>query len=111
MGPLRGASLVTVAAALLVVAVPLSAISQHVLRQNADKIAAAPVAAAWAEQEQWTVTGISFSGSVLRIEAIGPAPEADPGTLRTALDEAGLADVDVDVTLVIGGTRRLPASE
>ncbi|MBD7951970.1 MULTISPECIES: DUF389 domain-containing protein [Oerskovia] len=110
VGPLRGASLVTVAAALLVVAVPLSAISQHVLRQNADKIAAAPVAAAWAEQEQWTITGIAFSGSVLRIEAIGPAPEADPGTLRTALDEAGLADVDVDVTLVIGGTRRLPAT-
>src|SRR5690349_19204561 len=75
VGPLRGASLVTVAAALLVVAVPLSAISQHVLRHNADKIAAAPVAAEWAEQEQWTVTGISFSGSVLRIEAIGPAPE------------------------------------
>ncbi|MNW63033.1 hypothetical protein D3C74_412000 [compost metagenome] len=68
------------------------------------------MAQAWAEQESWTITGISFSGSVLRIEAIGPAPEADAATLRAALDEAGLADVDVDVTLVIGGTRRLPAT-
>ncbi|KOS56581.1 MULTISPECIES: DUF389 domain-containing protein [Rhodococcus] len=108
VGDLRGLSLLTVVAAVVVVAVPLGLSSARVIWQETLKADAAPVAERWAQEQGWAITGIGFRQSVLWIEALGPPPEADPATLRDALDEAGLRDVDVEVSLVIGGTRRLP---
>ncbi|MGW3480990.1 DUF389 domain-containing protein [Rhodococcus indonesiensis] len=108
VGDLRGLSLLTVVAAVVVVAVPLGLSSARVIRQETLKADVAPVAERWAQEQGWAITDIGFRQSVLWIEALGPPPEADPATLRDALDEAGLRDVDVEITLVIGGTRRLP---
>ena len=47
----------------------------------------------------------------MQITAIGQPPEASPASLRAALDQAGLADVDVHVTLALGGSLDLPATE
>jgi hypothetical protein len=40
--------------------------------------------------------------------ALGPPPEVDPDDLRSQLDAAGLAHVDLGIDLVVGGTRELP---
>jgi hypothetical protein len=44
----------------------------------------------------------------IRLVAIGPPPEVDPETLRAELDLAGL-DLDLVISLVVGGQRELPA--
>ena len=93
-----------------IVAIPLaagtiwSAVAHQVVLQ------AQPVAEQWADQEGWTVTRVAFEQGNLIIEALGSLPEADPSQLRTDLDEAGLAAVDAEVTLVIGGTKELPGT-
>jgi uncharacterized hydrophobic protein (TIGR00271 family) len=109
VGPMRNWSLVAVLAALAILAVPLAWGSSVVVRQEALVARATPTAQEWAESQGWQIGDIAVREGALRIVALGPAPEADPSTLRRALDEAGLADVDVRVTLVIGGSKDLPA--
>ena len=53
---------------------------------------------------------MAYRQGVLYVVAIGQPPEADDAALRGELDDAGLEDVDVEVTLVIGGSRRLDAT-
>ena len=108
VGRLRGASLVVVVVTLLLIAVPLTVGSLQVYRQQMTIAAAQPVADAWADAEGWQVVTMSFTGSTLQITALGRPPEADATSLRRDLDEAGLADVDTRVTLVVGGSQDLP---
>lgn len=110
VGPLRGSRLALIAGILVLIAVPLGIGSWQVYRQQTILAAAEPVATAWAESEGWLVNEVSYRGDVLRIIAVGPPPEADGTALRAALDDAGLADVDARVTLVIGGSRDLPGA-
>jgi uncharacterized hydrophobic protein (TIGR00271 family) len=109
VGVLRGSRLVLVAGVLVLIAVPLGIGSWQVYRQQMILAAAEPVASAWAESEGWLVNEVTYRGDLLRIIAVGPPPEADEEALRRALDDAGLTAVDARVTLVIGGSRELPA--
>jgi len=105
----RGALLVVIGTVILV-AIPLawgtavSAYEQTVVRR------AQPVAEQWAAQEGWIITDVGYRQGQLRIAALGALPEADPAQLRSDLDAAGLGSVDTNVTLVIGGSKELPAT-
>jgi len=109
VGALRVGALVTVAAAVLVVTIPLGVGSSHVVQQELILSRATPVAAEWAESQGWQLSDITVRQGVLRITALGPPPTIQEAGLRERLDAAGLADVDARVTLVLGGSRDLPA--
>ncbi|MEJ2865386.1 hypothetical protein [Actinomycetospora flava] len=97
-------------ASLIVVAVPLGVGSYQVFRAQSIVTAAQPVADDWARSRSWQVVDVTMQQGVLQIVAGGPPPGADPGALRAALDGAGLADVSVRLSEVLGGSRDLPAS-
>ena len=110
VGRLTGRTLVTVGAMVLLVAVPLAFGSSQVYREQHIIAQAKPVASTWAGAQGWQVTEVAYRQNALRVVALGPPPEADAGSLRAALDAAGLSDVDVRVTLVVGGSKDLPAT-
>lgn len=60
-----------------------------------------------AEDQNWTVTDVFLRGGTLHVVALGAIPEADPADLRDDLDAAGLEDTDVEVTLIVGGSKLL----
>lgn len=110
VGELSGRTLAVVGCSLVLVAAPLSFGSVQVARDQLAIASAEPVADVWASEQGWAVNDVFVRGGTLHIVALGRPPEAEVASLRTALDEAGLADLDVEVTLVVGGTRELPAS-
>jgi uncharacterized hydrophobic protein (TIGR00271 family) len=111
VGRLRARTMVVVGLLVLVVAVPLGIGSYQVFRDHAIVVTAQPVAERWAETHSWDVVAVTVQEGVLQVEASGPPPSADGASLRQALDEAGLADVPAHLSLVVGGSRDLPATE
>jgi uncharacterized hydrophobic protein (TIGR00271 family) len=109
IGELRGRTLATVGALVVLVAVPLGLGSWNVTQEQLLVSRSQGVAAEWAEAAGWTVTDVSLRQGVLHVVAIGRPPEASEETLRQALDRDGLAEVDVSVTLLYGGSRVLTA--
>jgi uncharacterized hydrophobic protein (TIGR00271 family) len=110
VGRLRTRTVVVVGLLVLVVAVPLAIGSYQVFRDHAIVVTAQPVAERWAAGHSWDVVGVTVREGVLQVAAAGPAPRADGASLRQALDEAGLADVPAHLSLVVGGSRDLPAT-
>ena len=109
LGRLRGWSLAVVVGLLLIVAVPLTVGSVTVARDELLAAQAKPVAEAWAAGNDWLVTNIQAQKGVLYVAALGSPPDASPRELRVSLDQAGLADVDLVVQLVLGGAATCPA--
>lgn len=108
VGRLAGRTLVVVLSSLALVAVPLTIGSQRLVSEQLTIAAARPAAEAWAADEGWRVTDVFVRNGVLHVVALGARPQARPAELRAGLDAAGLEDVDLEVTLVVGGTRELP---
>lgn len=108
VGHLSLATIVTAVGAVLVLAIPLGIGSAVVVQQELLVSRASPVATEWAQAQGWQISDISVREGVLRIVALGPPPTIQETGLREALDQAGLADVDARVTLVLGGSRELP---
>lgn len=109
VGLLRGRTLAFVATSVLLVAVPLFLGSAQVAREQLVLRAADPVVSAWAQERGWTVTDIVLRSSTLRVSALGPRATPGVDSLRTALDGAGLDDVDLQVEFGLGDTIRVPA--
>ena len=109
VGRLRGSTLLVIVMSVVLVAVPLGIGSAEVWKEQAAIAQARPVAEVWAESQGWWISDINYRQDALRIVALGPPPSIDAESLRDQLDAAGLADVNVRVTLVIGGSRDLPA--
>jgi uncharacterized hydrophobic protein (TIGR00271 family) len=109
LGRLRGSTLAGVILAVVLIAAPLVIGSVTVARQQAAITQAVPVARAWAESQGWQVVDVSFRQDALHVIALGPPPTIDEEALRDQLDAAGLADTNVSVSLLIGGTKELPA--
>lgn len=107
VGRLRGRSLATVAASLVLVAVPLAAGSVRVLQEQRLVSQAEPIAASWAAAKGWQVSDVFLRGSSLHVVVIGTPPGPEGDDLRAALDAEGLDDVDVELTLVVGGSEAL----
>jgi hypothetical protein len=66
------------------------------------------VAQSWAASQRWTVAGVSTHDRVVTVTALGPPPDADISELRREFNSNGLADVDLTVTLVVGGSGSCP---
>lgn len=109
VGQLSARTLAVVAGMLVVVSVPLGVGSWRVFQEERLIARAHPVASAWAAENDWRVNELAYRQDVLNVVVLGQLPLADTGELRTALDDAGLRDVHVRVTLVLGGSRDLPA--
>ncbi len=110
VGRLAGLTLVIVAGMVLLVAVPLTIGSREVLRQEQLTAEARHVTSAWADKRGWELTDVSYRQGVLNLLLFGPPPApTDTASLRAALDAAGLKNVRVRVSLVVGGSRDLPS--
>ncbi|MCM0619486.1 DUF389 domain-containing protein [Nocardioides bruguierae] len=107
---LAGRSLVIVIASVLVVSVPLAVGSRTVLREQLVVADAEPVARAWADGQGWELTDVELRNGTLVVVVIGPEARPDLAGLRPLLDEAGLADVDLDVTFLAGDSVLQPAT-
>lgn len=109
VGELRGRSLVVVGSLLVVVAIPLTAGSLAVAYDQLLASRARPIAEAWASQNQWLVTTLAVTNRDLVVTALGSPPDADPAELRAALNANGLAEMDLTVRLVLGGSAQCAA--
>jgi uncharacterized hydrophobic protein (TIGR00271 family) len=108
VGELTGRTLVAIGALVVLVAVPLAAGSAAVASDQRLAASARPLVATWASSAGWQVATVEARGGVLVVTALGPPPQADPAALRTSLNEAGFASADLQIRLVIGGTRFCP---
>ncbi len=108
LGRVGGGTLAVVVGSLVALAVPLGMGSAVVVEQELVLTRAAPVAAAWAESQGWQVSDLTFRQGVLHVVALGPPPTITETGLRERLDDAGLANVEARVTLVLGGSKDLP---
>lgn len=102
---LRGRTLVAVIASLIAVSSPLAAGSVSVAREQWVVAQARPLAEEWTESQGWELTDVFVRGRTLYIVALGLRPKADLDGLRADVSEAGLGDYEVEVTLVLGGSR------
>lgn len=108
-GRIHRGALAAVLGALVVLAVPLGLGSAFLVQQEVLVARATPPAREWAQSHGWQISEITFRQGTLRIVALGPPPSIDEAGLRRSLDDAGLSGVDVRVTLVLGGSKELPA--
>lgn len=103
-------SVAVIVGIVVLVAVPLAFGSSTVILDQRINIIATPIAKNWADQQGWQLTQISASQGTLNVVALGRPPELNPDTLRQQLNDAGLQDVDVNVSLVVGGSQNFPAT-
>jgi uncharacterized hydrophobic protein (TIGR00271 family) len=94
------AATVVVVIAVIALALPLSATSQRIAAETLRHGQVTDVATAWADARGWELLGVEDIPSGVEVRAAGPLPVPDAGTLRTALDADGLADLDVRLELV-----------
>ena len=66
------------------------------------------VAEHWASDAGWSVIGVTATGDRVLVNATGPRPTPDLAVLRDDLATAGLAGLDVRVSLVTVSYRPLP---
>jgi uncharacterized hydrophobic protein (TIGR00271 family) len=109
VGRLRRGTIAVVAGFVVLVAVPLGAGSYQVFVESTTLAGLRPVAEQWATAGSWQLVDVSGTEDAIRVEVLGPPPGPDVALLRRALDEAGYADVAVQVALVFGGAQELPA--
>ncbi|TIC85763.1 DUF389 domain-containing protein [Nocardioides sp. GY 10127] len=113
VGRLAGRTLLVVVGSVVLVSIPLGLGSRSVLQEQVVVSEAQPVAEQWAQDQGWTLSDVAWRSGTLRVVVIGPVTDdedAELDTLRPLLDDAGLADVDLVVTLVAGGSATLPGS-
>jgi uncharacterized hydrophobic protein (TIGR00271 family) len=109
VGRLRGWTLALVAATVVVVAIPLSLGTVSVALDEQLATRARPVADDWARDNNWVVTTLTATDGQVVITALGSLPDADAAELRERFNAKGLADADLVVRLVIGGSATCPA--
>jgi uncharacterized hydrophobic protein (TIGR00271 family) len=66
------------------------------------------VAEHWASDAGWSVVGVTATGDQVLVDATGPRPAPDLAVLRQDLDAAGLASLDIRVSLVTVSYQPLP---
>ncbi|NUT18692.1 MAG: DUF389 domain-containing protein [Hamadaea sp.] len=111
VGRLRGPTLAVVCLLILLVAVPLTAGSLAVARDERLEAEVKPLAASWAQAADWQIASVDARNGVVTVTALGLPPELDAATLRQAMDDAGLAGTDLRIRLVGGNTRLCSARQ
>ena len=103
-------AVVAVVVFVLVLVIPLTASTRRITREFGQRSDAEAAAIAWADPSGWHILVVDADRVGIRIRAAGPLPSPDPADLRAALDEHGLAGVDVVVELVPEERVELPGS-
>lgn len=111
LGQFKAKTIAVVVGVVIVLAVPLAIGSTSVVQRELAVARANDPAHEWAQSQGWEITDISYRQGTLRIVVLGPPPSINQTGLRERLDEAGLENVDAQVTLVFGGSQDIPASE
>ncbi|MBS44420.1 MAG: DUF389 domain-containing protein [Nocardioides sp.] len=109
VGALTGRTLAVVIGSVLLVAVPLGLGSRDAVTEQLAIVAARPVAEQWAQEQGYALDDVLVRSGTLEVVVVGAPPEVTSDGLRDDLDAAGLADLDVRVTLVVGGSIVLEA--
>jgi len=110
VGEFNRRGMVVVVASVALITLPLGYGTINVVRDEWAKYQLAPVAEEWAEADGWKIAEYDVTDLTLEIVAVGPPPELDPEILRETLDEEGFPDINLQVSLVVGGTTELPGS-
>jgi len=105
---IRGA-VIAVVIFVVALAIPLGASTVQITRERLQTGDVAAVAKTWAEPAGWKIVGVDVDQNGVIVQAQGPLPAPEPDALRRALDEDGLADVDVRLELVPQENVDLPA--
>lgn len=108
-GGLGKGTIAVIAALIVVVFVPLGIGTLNVAYDQLVQRDAQPIAQKWADKAGWQVTTVQVVHRQIIVTALGPPPEVEVDTLRTAFNDAGYTLNDLVVRLVVGGTRVCPA--
>ena len=90
------------------VLIPLWSNSDRVDKTTIRQSSVQAVAEHWANDAGWSVIGVTVRGDQVLVDATGPNPAPDLAVLRQDLDAAGLASLDVRVSLVTVSYQPLP---
>jgi len=104
----RPVAVVIIAVLLAAVLVPLWINSERIDKTTVRQADVQAVADHWASQAGWSVIGVTATGDRVLVDATGPRPAPDLTVLRQDLDAAGLAHLDVRVSLVTVSYQPLP---
>jgi len=104
----RPAAVAIIVLLLAAVLVPLWINSDRVDKTTIRQADVQAVADQWAHGAGWSVVGVTATGDRVLVDATGPAPAPDLAVLRQDLDAAGLAGLDVRVSLTTVSYQPLP---
>jgi uncharacterized hydrophobic protein (TIGR00271 family) len=90
------------------VLVPLWTNSDRVDKTTIRQSSVQAVAEVWADDSGWSVIGVTTWGDQVLVDATGPSPAPDLAVLHQDLHAAGLAGLDVRVSLVTVSYQPLP---
>jgi uncharacterized hydrophobic protein (TIGR00271 family) len=93
---------------LAAVLVPLWINSERIDKTTIRQSNVQAVADHWASEAGWSVVGVTATGDRVLVDATGPHPAPDLTVLRQDLDAAGLAGLEVSVSLVTLSYQPLP---
>jgi Predicted membrane protein len=89
-----------VVAFVVAIAIPLGIATAQLTTETLQSARIADVARTWADEAGWTIGGVSRIEGSFDVIAVGPLPAPDAVALRTALDDAGLGNLDVTLRLI-----------
>jgi uncharacterized membrane protein len=96
----RGRAVVAIVLGLVVVAIPLTAVSVRINSTRTTESDVRTAATSWATGQGWMVASVTTQPSGVLVRVSGPLPEPDTAGLQSALDAGGLGDVKVLVELI-----------
>jgi uncharacterized hydrophobic protein (TIGR00271 family) len=105
------AATVLVVACVVALSVPLAGSTARIVDERLRVADVDGVATAWAGARGWDVVAVEPRQGAFVVRAVGELPAPEPEALREALDDAGLADLDVRLELVPEARIDLPASD
>ena len=106
----RPVAAVIIALLLAAVLVPLWINSERVDKTTIREADVQAVADHWASDAGWSVLAVTVTGNQVLVNAMGPKPAPDLALLRQDLDAAGLAGLDVRISLLTVSYQPLPSS-
>jgi uncharacterized hydrophobic protein (TIGR00271 family) len=86
--------------ALVLVAIPLTAVSVQLRRINSTQNAVSHEAERWADEFGWEIISVDVDTEGVVVRAVGPLPEPETEPLQRAIAAAGYATTPVTVELV-----------
>ncbi len=104
----RPVAVVLIAVLLGAVLVPLWINSERLDKTTVRQNDVQAVAEHWASDAGWSVVSVTATGNRVLVDATGPDPAPSLAALRQNLDAAGLAALDVRVSLVTASYQPLP---